>query len=52
MGMGTEIAFLYRKLNPSRELQEVPSKPFVEENIANSKQINTGGFTFVKNNRL
>lgn len=52
MGMGTEIAFLYRKLDPSKELQEVSSKPFVEENIANNKQINTERFTFVKNNTL
>lgn len=40
--MGTEIAFLYRKLDPSKEFS---SKPLVykEENIVNCKQINTGG---------
>lgn len=43
--MGREIAFLYRKLDPSKELQELSSKLFMykEENIVNSKQINTEG---------
>lgn len=48
MGRGTEMAFLYRKLDPSNGVQEVSSKPSVdkEENIVNSKQISTEGLTF------
>lgn len=35
---------MYRKLDLSKELQEVSSKPLIykEKNIVNSKQINTG----------
>lgn len=42
------MAFLYRKLDPSKGIHEVSSKPSVykEENIVNSRQTSTGGLTF------